>query len=203
MRVYAAVVPLPSASCAADISGDTCCDSFWLLGERIRTVAFNGVGGCQEPECGDQEFVSFSTEGDIITWPPGESLIVSFARAGIATTSTTPAGNTRPIVVTRAEYKVQLLENGWPTVEGGSDITIPDYEQYHALSKYARGHAELMWRALVGAAATTSQTLALFPIASNPHVRNRGVRIGDLIPMPRPGPQIGYELNVTVDTALP
>lgn len=196
-------MPLPSASCPENISGDVCCDSFWLLGERIRTVTFEGVGGCREPDCGDREFVSFSTEGDIITWPPGESLIVAFVRAGLATTSTSATGNTRPIAVTRVEYKVQLLENGWPTIEGGSDIVVPSPDEYHALSKYARGHAELMWRSLVGAASSTNQTLALFPVASNPHVRNRGVRIGDLTPMPRPGPQIGYEMNVTVDTALP
>lgn len=194
---------LPSSTCAQDISGDVCCDSFWLIGERIRTVACEGVACCNEGDCADREFHSWQAEGPVANNPLGESLIVNFIRASVRADSRRSNGTIQPVIITRSEYRVELLENGYPIPSGGDVIVPPDWELIHAVSKYARGHAELMWRSLVNAAATTDQSAALFPAATNRHVLRRGVAVGDLTPMPRPGPQIGYQLNVTVDTALP
>lgn len=189
---------IPPSDCGVD--GSVCCDTFWLIGERIRDVACTGLTSCLVDDCG--EFESYQTEGDIITDPVGESLIVSFLRASVRPDSTRPTGAVSPVFVTRATFRVQLLENGWPHVTGGAEITPPARAEICAAARHARGHAEAMWRAVVGAAATTDQTKALFPRASNPHVMSRGVTVGDLAPMPRPGPQIGYQMDVSVDTKL-
>lgn len=195
-------MPLPHASCAADVPGSVCCDTFWLLGERIRTVASQALADCMVPECADRTFYAYQSEGDRTQDPLGECLIVNFIRASVRSTDRA-AGGVQPIVVTRTEFRVELLENGWPIL-GVSDggITPPDREMIYALAKHARAHAEKMWRALLHAAATTNQTERLYPTSTNPHVMNRGVGVGDLQPLPRPGPQIGYYMTMTVDTAL-
>ncbi len=195
---------MPSELCAEDVSGSTCCDSFWMIGERIRTVASHGIVACFDDDCGGREFASYQSEGPVTNNPNGESLIINFTRASIKSGSRTTNGAVRPIIATRAEYRVELLENGWPILEVVNGTIIPpDLALIHAYAKHARGHAEKLWRSLIGAAGTTDQSKALFPAKTNPHVLNRGVQIGDLTPMARPGPQIGFQLTVTVDTMLP
>ncbi len=175
-----------------------------MIGERIRTVASHGIVACFDDDCGGREFASYQSEGPVTNNPNGESLIINFTRASIKSGSRTTNGAVRPVIATRAEYRVELLENGWPILEVVNGTIIPpDLALIHAYAKHARGHAEKMWRSLIGAAGTTDQSKALFPAKTNPHVLNRGVQIGDLTPMARPGPQIGFQLTVTVDTMLP
>ncbi len=196
-------MPLPSAACPADINGDVCCDTFWLIGERLRTVACEGVCACMDPDCADQEFISYQNEGPQASDALGESLAVNFIRAAVRIDSRRRNSTISPTFVTRVEYRLELLESGWPILSNPDGTIIPaDRAALHALSKHARGHAEKMWRSIAGAAATTDQTKALFPSATNPHVASRGVTVGDLQPLPRPGPQVGYYMNVSVDTML-
>lgn len=197
---------LPHASCAADIPADVCCDSFWLIGERIRTVACAGLVACMDEDCADREFRSYQTIGPVVQDPHGETLIVSFVRSYIRSDTQGRQRGTEMRFVTMAEYKVQLLENGWPTISRDSQtgtIVSFDWEKVHGLAKHATGHAEKMWRSLVNASVTTNQANALFPVASNPHIVQKSVIVSELTPMPRPGPQVGWEMNVTVGTSLP
>lgn len=197
-------MPLPAAGCAADVSSDVCCDSFWLIGERLRTVACNGVCSCMDPDCAEREFRSYQTANVNIQDPLGESLIVSLQRVGLRSDSTGRNRAVNRTFVTRSEWRIQLLENGYPTAqeEYGQVIVPPDWQMVDALTKHGFGHAEKMWRALLQAATTTTLADMLFRPSSNPHIVQNRVVVGDLIPMSRPGPQLGYELSVTVDSML-
>jgi len=194
---------MPSADCPENISGSVCCDSFWLIGERIRSVAFDGVMACMEEDC-SETFTSWQTEGAQIEWPHGESLIVTFVRASPKISSRNTAGPLAPLVVSRAEYLVELRETGWPILSTDPTQTIhtPEWQEYHALAKHSRAHGEKMWRSLVNAAATTKPAERMFQVATNPHVLDKGVLVDDLLPLTRQGPQTGYRVTVTVDTRL-
>ena len=196
-------MPLPTADCAENVSSDVCCDTFWLVGERIRTVAVTGVLACIDEDC-SQEFTTWQTEGPRIEWPHGESLIVTFIRASPKISSRERSGPLAPLVVSRLEYLVELRETGWPILNTDPTQTIhtPQWEMYHALAPHARGHGEKMWRSLVNAASTTRPAARMFNPTSNPHVLDKGVAVSDLLPLDRPGPQVGYQVTVTVDTKL-
>lgn len=200
---YYHVVPLPTAACAENISSTVCCDSLWLIGERIRTVASDAVLACFDEDC-TEAFTTWQTEGARIEWPHGESLIVTFVRATPKISSRERSGPLAPLVVTRAEYLVELRETGWPILSTDPTETIhtPEWQQYHALAKHARAHGEKMWRALVHAASTTSPAERMFSPSTNPHVLDKGVLVNDLTPLARPGPQAGYQVTVTVDTKM-
>jgi len=196
-------MPMPSASCPENISSSVCCDSFWLIGERIRTVAYNAVMACMEEDC-SETFTTWQTEGGQIEWPHGESLVVTFVRASPKVSSRERSGPLAPLVVSRAEYLVELREKGWPILSTDPTQTIhtPQWQEYHALAKHFRAHGEKMWRALVNAAATTKIAEQMFLPSTNPHVLNKGVLVDDLVPITRQGPHTGYRCTVTVDTRL-
>lgn len=198
-------MPMPSAGCAADISNDVCCDTWWLIGERIRTVAFEGVCSCIDPSCVDREFASYSTEGEIYSIL-GESLVITFVEAAVASAQVGRGGNVRPTPITRLEYRLELRENGWPLPmradQGTQTIVQNDWEMCHALSKHARGHGEKMWRSVLNAAATTVVANRMFSPSLHPFIMERGIAVGRIRPLPNLGPQCGYFMAVTVDTQL-
>lgn len=195
---------MPHASCPEDVPGDVCCDTFSLIGERIRTVALAGVTACMDPDCGDREFRSWSTVGDIID-PLGESLVVSFINAALRQDARRGNASVNPVFVTRVEFRVELRENGWPTHEVDyqtGSVMAADWEMQAALTPHALGHAEKMWRSVVGAAATTDQTKALFVQETNPHIIQRGVVVEPLTRLQPFGTQIGFGFTIRVDTSL-
>jgi hypothetical protein len=203
-------LPLPQADCPENISADVCCTSFWLVGERIRTVAYTAVLACLYPGEEDPEQVcdgvltTWQTHGPRIEWPHGESLVVTFLRATPKISSRERSGPLAPVVVTRAEYLVELRENGWPilTTDPTQTIHTPQWEMYYALAKHASGHGEKMWRALVNAASTTRPAQRMFNPTTNPYVLDKGVLVNDLVPLDRPGPQAGWKVTVTVDMKM-
>lgn len=196
---------MPAASCAADVPADVCCNTFHLIGERIRTVATNAVTACIDESCADREFRSYQMIGDLTQDPHGDSLIVSFLRSSVRTDSRTTNQSMSPLVFTRAEFRVQLLETGWPTIEvdrmTGSILSYDD-DMMQALVPHALGHAEKMWRAVVNAAATTVEAQRMFSSSANPHILRRGITVEEMRPLPRPGPMVGFAFNVSVDTKL-
>lgn len=199
-------MPLPLAANAADIPTDVCCTTFWEMGERIRSVAFAAVCACIEPDCTHPNMRSWQTEGTRTLDVMGDSLVVTFVRAAGRGDTRTRVGNMRPNPVTRAEFRVELRENGWPMIREHSateSIKLPDYQVVNAVAKHARGHAEKMWRALLSGATHTAQARQLFPSLTNPHILHRGVSVGDIVPIGPSGPQIAYGVTVTVDHTLP
>lgn len=194
---------MPSAGCAADISSDVCCDTWYLIGERIRTVAFAGVCTCIEPGCGDREFISHQTEGDIYSIL-GDSLAITFVRAGI--TQPRPGGRVGPTPMTTLTYRLELRENGWPLPATADDqrqvLVAADWQMLHALSAHARGHAEKMWRSVAHAAATTMPADRMFSPSLHPFIMEGRIGVGDITPLPNLGPQVGYQMVVTVDIQL-
>lgn len=198
-------MPMPSAGSAADISQDVCCDTFWLIGERIRTVAFNAVCRCIDPTCINRAFASGSTEGEIYSIL-GESLMITFVDAEVRSVQKSGGGNLRPTPITRLNYRLELRENGWPLPVRKHDATESiiqtEWEMCHVLSKHARGHGEAMWRAVVNGASTTRREGRMFDPALHPFIMERGVGVGRMTPLPNTGPQCGYRLPVTVDTQL-
>jgi hypothetical protein len=198
-------MPMPSKGCAADVPSDVCCDTWWLIGERIRTVAFHGVCACIDPTCVDREFASYSTDGDIHSIL-GESLAMTFLGAEVASGQTGRTGNVRPTPMTRLSFLLELRENGWPlpahTHAATETIVQADWQMLHALSKHSRGHAEKMWRAVANAASTTRLADRMFSPSLHPFIMERGIGIGRITPLPEFGPQCGYRLPITVDMQL-
>lgn len=197
-------MPLPYAPCPDDVPSDVCCNSFWLLGERIRTVALAGLVSCVDESCADREFRCWSQIGPVLD-PLGESLVVSYKGSALRSDSRRSNSSVSPLIVTRSEFSVELRETGWPThhVDPSIDsILAADWEMIHALTPHAMSHAEKIWRTVVGAAATTVQADQLFPQTSNPHIRQRGVVIGGLTPLSRFADQIGFGFDVSIDTDL-
>lgn len=199
-------MPLPLAERPSDIPTNVCCDTTWLIGERIREVAFAAVCSCIDTSCQSNPMQSWQTEGPRSGSIKGDSLVVSFVRDALAPASRGRVGTSTPLVVTRSEFRVELRENGWPMIREEAPvqaIKIPDPQVVHALAKHARSHAEKMWRALNAGASATSPALQLFPASTNPHILNRGVAIGDLVARGPSGPQVTYDITVTVDHTLP
>lgn len=197
-------MPLPLASCPENVPSNVCCDTFWLMGERIRTVALDAVCSCIDPTCQGQEIESWSTEGDRSGAVRGDSLIVSFVGAGLRTDSRGRQGNVSPITVTRATFRVELNEVGWPMVRehaAAQSILLPDPQLVHAIAKHARGHAEKMWRALLNGTAHTNPVQLIFQPALHPFIIHRGVALGDLTSRVS-GPHVTYTTTMTVDCTL-
>lgn len=188
-------MPVPTASCADLISGDVCCDTTWLVGDRIRSVAFEAVCCCAETGCNGRAWRSFTTIGSQIQDPLGESLIVSMP--SLSPTSTTDRGKLPILTPHRAIYLVQIRETGWPTIHttGGGEIVVPDSNVVNAVSKHVQSHGEKMYRALVGG----QQAYTLFPPRTNSHIT--GVTISPLTPL---GPDllVGWSMQVAVDMKL-
>lgn len=180
-----------------------CCDTLWLIGDRIRTVAFQAVLACADESC-TQAFRSYSTIGNRIQDAHGDSVILSMTSADDAPMTSTSQGRQMQISVTRANYLLELRENGWPQskVNGRNQIETPDSALINAVSKHASGHGEKMWRALKNGAVRQTGPYALFPVATNPHVIHKGVAVSRLTPIDPRGFQVGWSLTVTVDTTL-
>lgn len=195
-------MPIPHSDCADDIADDVCCDTIWLMCERIRTVAQSGVATCLDDECDSRTFRSWTRWGTQIEDPHGESLIVSPTRVSSAALATSARGRQLPIIVTRVEIQIELRETGWATPRGANDagaIETVDWEVEAAQTKHAVGHAQKMWHTLVGAVAERNGTSLLFPSLNNPHIVQRGIQVGDLTPLP-PGAYIaGSRMSVSVD----
>lgn len=195
-------MPIPTAACADDIPADVCCDTIWLIGDRIRTVATAGLMECFDPACADREFRSFSSWGERLQDPLGESLIVSWIRNSVVTTR--GLGSMAPATATRAEYLIELRENGWPAIESANGSIIErDSDVMNIASKHATGHAERMWRAVVDAAQRQIGAGALFALPANSHIIHGSIQIGDLTPIDPQGRQVGSKFNVSVSMALP
>lgn len=188
-------MPVPTASCADLISGDVCCDTTWLVGDRLRSVAFEAVCCCAESGCASRPWRSFTTIGTQIQDPLGESLIVTMT--SLAPTSTTDRGKLPIITPHRAIYLIQMRESGWPTIKtnANNEILVPDSSLVNAVSKHVQAHGEKMYRALVGG----QQAQTLFAPRTNSHIT--GVTISPLTPI---GPDMlaGWSMQVAVDMKL-
>jgi hypothetical protein len=188
-------VAIPTANCADGVSPDVACSSTWLIGERIRTVAFEGLCGC---DC-DIQFRSYTVIGNQIQDPIGNSLISTML--GLGPVSTTASG-ALPIVAThRARYLLELRDVGWPTIEvdeEGNYILIPDSSEFNAASKHAQSHGETMYRSLVNAI----QRRTLFASALHPHIVSESIRLSELTPISPQAIQVGWSVNVDVPLRL-
>ena len=198
-------MPLPIANCAADISSDVCCDTIWLMGERIRTVALDAVLTCVDDDCANEAITSWQTEGDRSGSVKGNTLVVSFVTAALAPSGQRRSGSPRPTPITRASFRVELRETGWPFITERASvqsIKLPDPQIVHAVAKHARAHGERMWRALLNAGSTTVPAQRMFDPLYNPHIMDKGVGIGTLRPRPSAN-MVTYEVDITVDHVLP
>lgn len=175
-----------------------------MIGDRIRTVAFQAVLDCVDESC-TQAFRSYSTIGTRIQDAHGDSVILTMTSADNSSMTSTPQGRQMQIGVTRANYLLELRENGWPQskVNGRNQIETPDSAMLNAVSKHASGHGEKMWRALVNASVRQVGPNALFPVDCNPHILHKGVTVSRLSPIDPRAFQVGWSMTVTVDTTLP
>lgn len=189
---------IPAQDCPPGTPADVCCDSAFLIGDRIRTVAFDAVLGCVDESCAN-ELKSYVTHGPRIEDPIGESVIVTWL--GSSTIATTPGGRQHRLVIVRNQYRVELREQGFPQIAGeGDNIVIPSPGQFHAAAQHAWSHGESMWRVLLRASVTIKGSDAMFDYASNPHVLENGIAVGDLSPLR--DVLVGWGVTVTVDCPL-
>jgi hypothetical protein len=195
-------MPIPADSCPPGTTPDVCCNTLFLIGDRIRTVACEAVMCCASADC-DSEFRSYTTVGSRIQDLVGDSVVVTLQNATTAATTNTARQRTSPTPVTRATYQVELRENGWPQAKArGKGIAVPDPLAVNAAAAHAMSHAELMYGAIANGATTQIGDGALFPVPTNPHIIMNSVQIGPLLPVGPQAYQIAWTIQVTVDAVL-
>jgi hypothetical protein len=192
-------MPIPSADCACDTGADVCCDTLFLKGDRIRTVAWNAVRACSDESCcGGIEGNTYTTVGDLTFDPHGDSVIVALIRNGPI--ALTRGGHTPPIIPDRAEFRVEIRFTGWPIIRDGAPgypPYTPTAAEYTAASRHVMGHAEKAYKAVKRSIADFS----LFPPSTNPDVVFKGQRLSDLTPMQPQSIIVGMQFAVAVDLA--
>lgn len=186
---------IPTSDCATAVGPDVACDTLWLMAERIRSVAFDGLCSC---DC-ETEFHSHTTVGNQIQDPIGDSLIATML--GVGPVNTTNSG-ALPIAAThRARFLVELRDNGWPTIEAdenGNIIVIPSSADFNVASKHAMSHGEKMYRSLVN----TIQMRTLFASALHPRIIAESIRLSEMTPISPQAIQVGWSVNVDVPLRL-
>ena len=195
-------MPIPASSCPPGTTPDVCCDTMFLIGDRIRTVACDAVMCCTAGGC-NQEFRSYMTFGNRIQDLKGDSLIVTMQNATPAPATRTDAARIGPMTMTRIQYLLELRENGWPQPKArGTNIEQPDGMAVHAATAHAMSHAEIMYQALVNGARIPIGDNALFPINKNPHILLNSIDIGPLLPVGPQTMQVASTVSITVDARL-
>lgn len=186
---------IPDSNCASPIeTGDTC-GSTWKIGERIRSVAFEGMCSC---DCGTP-YLSHTVIGSTIQEPLGNSLVIAMTEFGPRTT--TSAGSLPPVATHAARYLLQLRDNGWPTIqtdENGAAIHVPTSEEFNHASFYAQEHGEQMYRRLVNAI----QMRTLFAGASNGHIISESIAMSNMTPLGPQAIQVGWQITIVVPLRL-
>lgn len=195
-------MPIPHESCPPGTAPDVCCDTMFLIGDRLRTVACDAVMACADPACGT-EFRSYFTHGERIQDPIGDSLIVSLRSAQPATTTTTANGRIGPTPLTRMIFQLELRENGWPTASAdGTHIKVADPAHVHSATAHSMSHAEAMYAAIMNGVSTWIGADAMFPINRNPHIIKDSVAVGQLLPVGPDAHQVAWSVEFQIDARL-
>lgn len=171
-------MPIPASDCPCDTGPEVCCDSIFLKGDRIRTVAWNAVLACREEGCCEDTVGKTYTTLDTETPDPfGDSVIVAWT--GTEPVATTPGGHTPQITPHRSTFRVQISAKGWPilSTEQGRPV-MPSAEAYSNATKHVMGHAEKAYRAVLAAVQGNSLWV------STPGVIFKGTRVSSLAPLP-------------------
>jgi hypothetical protein len=127
-----------------DDANPPCCRSLWDIAEALRAVVFDAVKSCcTGGEC--DELTSFISVGEPV-YALGDYVAVWID--GVAPAYRPPSERESNLTLPRpvARLGVQLMESGWPNVEGGPNGTIPTPEAISAAAFYSYGHAEMMIR---------------------------------------------------------
>lgn len=196
-------MPILAEDCPDCTPAETCCDSLFLVGDRIRTVAWEAVECCVTANC-DKPFRTYTTFGNRIEDVLGDSLIVTLQQATNAPATTSTQGRVQPYALTRASFLLELRENGWPQskVNSGKVIEVPDSDVIEAAAQHAMGHASAMWAGLMNAAASRNGSTRMFPLPYNHHVQQGGVAVGPLLPVGPQAYQAAWSVTVTVDFTM-
>jgi len=123
-----------------------CCRSLWDLAEGLRIRVYEAVlECCAGGEC--DGLVSFTSVGPPV-YANGDYVAVWLD--AIAPAYRRPSEREQNLTMPRtvARFGVQLVESGWPNVEGGYAGTIPSPNAISAAAFYSYGHGERMIRAV-------------------------------------------------------
>jgi hypothetical protein len=189
-------MPLPLVDCADDVPTDVCCPTLYGIADRIRCIATNAVLRCLTGDCAEREFRS------IIAMDPhpdfcGDILTVALTSWGVDQAST-ENGRTLPVLLTVADYHVELREAGWPTIEldEQSDLIVqPDADLVNALALHVYAHGESMYRALLDVAARRSFWTSEIGLPTD---RFSNFQVSPLRPLPPQLHVAGWQLDVRV-----
>lgn len=192
-------MPLPVATCAAEVPTDTCCHTLYDIANRLRCVVTDALCECFEGGCADRDFRSFVSVGPQIEDPQGDSLIVHMQRIGLTSLSSTPQNALLGVAVHVAEFEIRLLETGWPTIELNDleqIISVPDHEYVNTMARHVYSHGERMYRAVVdGIQHNTLFTLATSDVAK--------IRLSDFTPIQPSGELAGWTMTLQIEVTFP
>lgn len=148
-------MPLPLDDCADDIPTDVCCPTLFGIADRIRCIATDAFYSCVDAavctERGFRSIVAMDPHEDFF----GDILTVVLTNWGVDATSQ-EGSKTLPILLTVAQYRLELQELGWPVPEvdeQGELISVPPADLVNAVSRHAYSHGEAIGRALMNTAA--------------------------------------------------
>lgn len=190
-------MPLPLNDCVDDIPTDVCCPTLFGIADRIRCIATEALMPCLDPnlctELGFRSIVAMNPHDDFF----GDILTVSLTSWSVDSSSQT-ANNTLPVLLTVAEYMLELTETGWPVPEVNEQneiINVPPADMTNALSRHVYSHGEVVYRALLDVAARKQfwrESIGL------PTDRFSAFQLGNVTPLPPAGRLVGWRIPMRV-----
>jgi hypothetical protein len=167
-------VPIPSFS-DCDPDDYVCCTTLYDVAQRTHDVLFAALLGCLPA----QECQKMS--GYIMTGPPQDPVGDYLAlNAGVNQTL-----QATKLPLPRASFAVQLMETGWPMIDG--DL-LPSAAELAFASQHSYGHAEVVVRALYRAMAK----------GTLPGGSCTFQQMGTMVPLARSGGMAGWRIDFTI-----
>lgn len=181
---------LPGYDCSDDPI--VCCTHLFDIGEQLKDLA---VAAINNPDCFDSDCANPHVEGIVTVGRPygyaPDLVIVWLERVGPSPLSTDQRGNTRPTVMWRSVWNIQVIESGWETFDpDGDDIILSDPGVINALAKASYSHAEQMYRRVANAVSRG--------LVGGCGQSNCWKQLGDLTPIAPEGLNVGWTMQVGV-----
>lgn len=146
-------MPLPTIE-ECQLEPDPCCQSIWRIADGLLQHVYADLIACLPTPAGCDAPV---LDGFVSHGPPavttGDYLAVWVAGIQPDFRSLSPAGSIIGPAQMRATWNVRLLEEGYPSIEGGTTITEPTVQYLNAVNRHLYGHGEVMLRSAINSKA--------------------------------------------------
>ncbi len=182
---------LPALDCTP--SEVVCCPTFYDIGYHILTRAFAAVQPCSAPSPCETVWHTYVTIGD---GDDGVMDALSVALMGVGPSSKSQdTGRLSPIMQIKADYRVRLLDSGWPMVHEDDGVIVqPDPAEQNALARHSYARGEALYRGLLND--VVNGTILPTGMACS------ATTIDRLLPLKPAGGTVGWYTTISLTLAL-